>query len=320
MIRLTTTQFETLEFIGAYLAKHGRTPSQIIATEHFGVGHTTVYHRYGALEREGCIQQQVRGRHGGPTLLDAGNELLAAGREKATARPARPVEPVAALPASVVMPAAALPVVLAVHEAARDGRALTLRQIAAATDRSLSVVALQVRGLREVGAIAHRDPAERKDRYGTAGVHLTAVGVGVAEGRVRLTPTPGTGRATPARATAPRKQLQVDLTPRPVRDVEPRPAPPPPASAVRLRAEPRAAVQVEREELADLCAMVERPDAPSLPPAVPPGFDPNAPRPVRHPAPPAPAAKPEGMRPGDWLRRTSAPFSRLHDACARGAA
>lgn len=56
-------------------------------------------------------------------------------------------------------------------------------------------------------------------------------------------------------------------------------------------------------------------------PAVPPGFDVNAPRPIRHPAPPAPGQRdPRQFTPSYWDRITNAPVSGLHTASMRGTA
>ena len=96
-------------------------------------------------------------------------------------------------------------------------------------------------------------------------LRVTALGVGFACGLVR---------ATSARVRPVRKAKA------PVRMVEARPAAP-------REPKPKAPPQVPSDQA----------------PVVPPGFDPNAPRPVRHPSPPEPAERPETMPSVVWYER-----------------
>lgn len=121
---------------------------------------------------------------------------------------------------------------------------------------------------------------------------LTPLGVAVADGTATVE-TPVVAR----RESVPRRRQHVPRPAQAPRARQPGAEPPEPPPAVA----PREAVDVG--------------------PPVPPGFNPNAPRPIRHPAPPAPGLRdPRQFTAGYWHRLTTAPHSPLHEACARGTA
>lgn len=123
---------------------------------------------------------------------------------------------------------------------------------------------------------------------------LTPLGVAVADGTATVESPVVTRRESVPRRRAPRAAQ----APRARQAVEPVAVP---AETIVPPVAPRAPIDVG--------------------PPVPPGFDPNAPRPIRHPAPPAPGLRdPRQFTPSYWHRLTTAPYSPLQEACARGTA
>jgi hypothetical protein len=98
-------------------------------------------------------------------------------------------------------------------------------------------------------------------------------------------------------------------------------APPPAARVARPRRsaeDVRAAV--ERVQVRPAPAVVRELAPVDVGPPVPPGLDVNAPRPVRHPAPPAPAPRDPRISESRWRHLTTPKLSWTHNACAEGRA
>lgn len=196
------------------------------------------------------------------------------------------------LPASVPLSERGADVLRFYVAAAREGRVPVYEECAAAHGVTASTVLVVVEKLERDGLVSRGGVRSSLGHR----LRVTALGFAADEGRVsvvshyvaRSARMTGRDRPTPRRVCRARRS---------VGDVR--------AAVARVQAQTPPALPA---------ALPPRPVDVSLPPAVPPGLDVNAPRPIRHPAPPAPAPKPAGMSAARWLHLSTPKTVRMRGA------
>jgi DNA-binding MarR family transcriptional regulator len=241
----------------------------------------------------------VTGDRGPVACTAAGDEALREAPSPSVAL-ALPDE---ALPPRAVVSGAALRVLRYLVDESSAGRRTTQKSMAVDLRAPRSSITTLVRSLMAGGFVEADASLSTRHRRNVP----TPLGIAVVDGRVPVV----SRQLVQAEARLGRRieTLPAARAARPRRTAKPR------RSAEDVRA------AVERVQVRPAPATVAPREPVDVGPPVPPGFNPNAPRPIRHPAPPAPGQRdPRQFTAGYWHRLTTAPHSPLHEACARGTA